>query len=334
VATTRFPHDAARRYAAEPDFAEWGARLLVHGLDLRHSPSVEIFCRLMSRELPRLDLLVNNACQTVRRPPGFYAHLLDLEERPIEALPAELRPLLRSHHDTVRLLARAGVAAAEASGESPGGLVAWRGGGAGIGLRHPARLSQVRFGLDEGPRQEGLFPAGALDADLQQVDLRAVNSWRLTLAEVETAEMIEVHLVNAVAPFILCARLKPLLLRAPERDKHVVNVSAMEGVFSRGTKTDRHPHTNMAKAALNMLTLTSARDYVRDGIHMNAVDTGWITDEDPLVHARRKRDELGFQPPLDVVDGAARVLDPFLSGLRTGRHPHGRFFKDYMPSSW
>jgi NAD(P)-dependent dehydrogenase (short-subunit alcohol dehydrogenase family) len=334
VATTRFPHDAARRYAAEPDFAEWSGRLRIHGLDLRHSPSVEIFCSQVGRELPRLDLLVNNACQTVRRPPGFYAHLLDFEERPIEALPAELRPLVQAHHACVRLLEGASAPAAEPPGESFGGLVAWRGGGAGLGLRHSARLSQVRFGFDEGARREDLFPDGALDADLQQVDLRATNSWRLTLAEVPAPEMIEVQLVNAVAPFILCARLKPLMRSTPRRDKHVVNVSAMEGVFSRGTKTDRHPHTNMAKAALNMLTLTSARDYVRDGIHMNAVDTGWITDEDPFLHATRKRDELGFQPPLDVVDGAARVLDPFLSGLNTGRHAYGRFFKDYAPSGW
>jgi NAD(P)-dependent dehydrogenase (short-subunit alcohol dehydrogenase family) len=334
VATTRFPHDAARRYAAEPDFVEWGGRLRVHGLDLRHSPSVEIFCSRMTRELPRLDLLVNNACQTVRRPPGFYAHLLAFEERPIEALPAELQPLVQPHHECVRLLESASAGVDESGGERFGGLVAWRGGGAGLGLRHSARLSQVRFGFDEGARREDLFPDGALDADLQQVDLRATNSWRLTLAGVPTPEMIEVQLVNAVAPFILCARLKPLMLRTPERDKHIVNVSAMEGVFSRGTKTDRHPHTNMAKAALNMLTLTSARDYVKDGIHMNAVDTGWITDEDPFVHATRKRDELGFQPPLDVVDGAARVLDPFLSGLNTGHHAHGRFFKDYAPSAW
>jgi NAD(P)-dependent dehydrogenase (short-subunit alcohol dehydrogenase family) len=334
VATTRFPHDAARRYAAEPDFAEWGVRLRIHGLDLRHPPSVEIFCAQMCRELERLDLLVNNACQTVRRPPDFYEHLLDFEERPIEALPAELRPLVGSHHGCVRLLEGASVPPAAASADGCGGLVAWRGGGAGIGLRHPARLSQVRFGFDEAERREDLFPAGTLDADLQQVDLRTVNSWRLALSEVSTPEMIEVQLVNAVAPFVLCARLKPLMLRTPGRDKHVVNVSAMEGVFSRGTKTDRHPHTNMAKAALNMLTLTSARDYVRDGIHVNAVDTGWVTDEDPFVHAARKRDELGFQPPLDVVDGAARVLDPFLSGLNTGRHEHGRFFKDYAPSSW
>jgi NAD(P)-dependent dehydrogenase (short-subunit alcohol dehydrogenase family) len=332
VATTRFPHDAARRYASEPDFADWASRLRVHGLDLRHSPSVEIFCSQVSHELGRLDLLVNNACQTVRRPPGFFEHLLPFEEQPVDALAPELRPLVASHHECVRLLE--GVPVADAPTETFGGLVAWRGGGAGLGLRHSARLSQVRFGFDEGARREDLFPDGALDADLQQVDLRAVNSWRLTLAEVSTPEMIEVQLVNSVAPFILCARLKPLMLRVPGRDKHVVNVSAMEGIFSRGTKTDRHPHTNMAKAALNMMTLTAARDYVKDGIHMNAVDTGWITDEDPFVHAARKRDELGFQPPLDIVDGAARVLDPYLSGLNTGEHAYGKFFKDYLPSAW
>jgi NAD(P)-dependent dehydrogenase (short-subunit alcohol dehydrogenase family) len=124
------------------------------------------------------------------------------------------------------------------------------------------------------------------------------------------------------------------MLRCGTRDAHVVNVSAMEGIFSRGTKTHRHPHTNMAKAGLNMLTLTSARDYVQDGIHMNAVDTGWVTDEDPFVHAERKREELDFQPPLDVVDGAARLLDPFFDGLRSGEHVWGRFLKDYRPSSW
>ncbi len=334
VAATRFPHDAARRYAAEPDHAQWRDRLHVHGLDLRHSPSVELFCRYLRQALPRLDLLVNNACQTVRRPPGFYAHLLDVERQPLAHLPEGQRPTLRSHHECVTALEGAPRLTSGAHAENDGGLVAWSGGGAGLGLRASAELSQVRYDFDDAARRPDLFPGGRLDADLQQVDLRAQNSWRLTLAEVPTPEMIEVQLVNAVAPFVLCKELKPLFLRTPGRDQHVVNVSAMEGVFSRGTKTFRHPHTNMAKAALNMLTLTSARDYVQDGIHMNAVDTGWITDEDPFLHAERKKSELDFQPPLDVVDGAARVLDPFLHGLNSGAHFWGRFLKDYQPSSW
>jgi NAD(P)-dependent dehydrogenase (short-subunit alcohol dehydrogenase family) len=142
-----------------------------------------------------------------------------------------------------------------------------------------------------------------------------------------------VHLVNAVAPFVLNARLKGLMLRHPSRDKHIVNVSAMEGQFYRGTKTDRHPHTNMAKAALNMMTRTSAQDYARDGIFMNAVDTGWVTDEDPADLAERKHAE-GFRPPLDIIDGAARVVDPVFDGHRTGQHRFGLFFKDYAPTPW
>jgi NAD(P)-dependent dehydrogenase (short-subunit alcohol dehydrogenase family) len=156
----------------------------------------------------------------------------------------------------------------------------------------------------------------------------------MALADVPAPEMLEVQLVNSVAPFILCSKLKSLMMRVPSRDKHIVNVSAMEGQFSRYTKTDKHPHTNMAKAALNMMTFTSAPDYAEHGIFMNAVDTGWVTDEDPLHHAERKQREADFQPPLDIVDGAARICDPFFSGLLTGEHVFGKFLKDYQPVPW
>ena len=179
-----------------------------------------------------------------------------------------------------------------------------------------------------------LFPRGALDADLQQVDQRTVNSWRLPLAEVGTTELLEVQLVNAIAPFLLNARLKPLMLRERTFDKHIVNVSAMEGQFYRSFKTDKHPHTNMAKAALNMMTRTSASDYAKDGIFMNSVDTGWVTDEDPLYLAQRKTEDCGFHPPLDIVDGAARIVDPIFDGINTGRHVWGQFLKDYKPTAW
>lgn len=337
IVTTRFPVDAAARYAREPDFAEFRERLQVFGLDLRHTPSVEAFARALAGRLPRLDYLLNNACQTVRRPAGFFRHLLEQESRPLHELPAEWQPLLAAHTELCRSVAAAPAAHAAAlllpTNVDAAAQPALRSQPALEGLVHSAALSQRRY-LDEDFRDgESLFPAGRYDEDLQQVDLREVNSWRLRLHEVQTAELLEVQLINAIAPYTLNARLRPLMAATPGRHKHIVNVSAMEGQFYRTTKTDRHPHTNMAKAALNMMTRTSAPDYLRDGIHMNAVDTGWVTDEDPAVHAARKA-ELGFAPPLDIIDGAARIVDPIFEGHRTGEHPWGQFLKDYRPAPW
>lgn len=330
IATTRFPKDSALRFSKEDDFKDWGHRLDIYGLDLRHTPSVEIFAHYVQQKYERLDLLLNNAAQTVRRPPGFYEHLLDNENRHLADFTSEQQMLLSSYNSCLQQLNRA----PDTTTNEAAIPAVWHGQGLGVGLKASALLSQIPYSYDDSKDLKLIFPEGRLDADLQQVDLRETNSWRLKIGEIQTSEMLEVQLVNAVAPFVLCNVLAPMMKRDFTGKKHIVNVTAMEGKFQRFKKEPRHPHTNMAKAALNMLTNTMSGELSEHGIFVNAVDTGWVTDEDPVKLAKLKEDIHDFQPPLDIVDGAARICDPFFDGILRGQHWSGKFLKDYRPIDW
>ncbi|WP_214106445.1 SDR family NAD(P)-dependent oxidoreductase [Acrocarpospora catenulata] len=290
LVTTRFPGDAARRFAAVRDCQDWLARLHIHGVDLLDLAGVAGLLDSVHQRFDHLDILVNNAAQTIRRPAAYYREVRSAESEPLRGLAA-------------RIDVTGAVAALPPA--LPGKPVA---------------------------ELESLFPAGRADETGQPLDLRERNSWSLRLHEVEPAEWLEAQLVNAFAPFLLTSRLRGLLAASPYPDRYVVQVSAMEGSFSRTHKTVRHPHTNMAKAALNMLTRTAAADYAAAGIHMNSVDTGWVTDERPYPEKTAQR-AAGFRPPLDVIDGAARVYDPIVRGVG-GRPVSGLFLKDYRPVEW
>jgi NAD(P)-dependent dehydrogenase (short-subunit alcohol dehydrogenase family) len=314
--TTRFPRDAVRRFTSLPDSADWIHRLKVVGIDLRDPAQVIGLAESVSAAGP-LDILINNATQTVRRSPGAYQPLVDAELAPLPDGPLpELVTFGHTNDPHPQALSRSVTA-------------------------HPI-LAAAAEKADELTEQamaagssslERLAAGTAIDAGGLLPDLDHVNSWTQHVQEVDPLEMLEVQLANTTAPFILVSRLRPAMRASTARRKYVVNVSAMEGVFGRGYKGPGHPHTNMAKAAVNMLTRTSAREmFETDGILMTSVDTGWITDERPHPTKVRLAEE-GFHAPLDLVDGAARVYDPIVRG-EAGEDVFGVFLKDYATGSW
>ena len=299
IVTTRFPHAAARRFHAEEDSGDWKERLHLYGLDLRNIPAVESFAHHLLDTEPALDIIIHNAAQTIRRPPGFYQELVTQEQRPSETISAEARRLVVQEAPSTLAISDSSVLL-------------------------PAVLPSVT----------DVLPAEDMEDNEERADSRHINSWLLRLDEVSAPEMLEVQLVNSIAPFLLNSRLKALLLRSPFPRRFIVNVSAVEGQFRRH-KTVYHPHTNMAKAALNMMTRTSGEDFARDGIYMNSVDTGWVTDENPTPKRTRNQEERGFFAPLDIVDGMARIYHPIAHGITHEEEPlFGLFLKDYAPCPW
>jgi len=438
--TTRFPVDAAQRYAKEEDFDDWKERLDILGpLDFQDLRGLSLFCEAFAERCPRLDILINNAAQTIARPRRFWHNLLTYETTPVEAMPQAWRDVLHNptcqlegqrvswfdgqevgytaaisspnqvepeHIDFVQLSTekekQVEVIAIEEYDEQKDNAYVVECGEqtdhasvecgeqadntlrvecdepvgdtplvecdepvgdtplvecdeqAGI-TKHSRCEDSAATGQESVARPLGNitevqpcseaiqpeacgvicteFPEGEADAYGQQVDMRTSNTWVRKLVDVPIEELLQTHAVNAMAPFVLVKTLKRLMVARQEGDEaYIINVSAREGKFNKSYNSMCHPHTNMAKASLNMLTRTSADDYATNGIYMNSVDTGWVTDETPLPqHSEHKgRCDEVFEPPLDELDGAMRVLDPILNA----RNEYGFFLEDYVPAQW
>ncbi len=324
--TTRFPRDAVRRFAAMEDSAEWLDRLTVVGIDLRDPTQVISLADDVAAAGP-LDILINNACQTVRRTPGAYSRLVEMESAP---LPTDVALPRMLTFDRISEAHPAMIAGALAEH-----VVAHPESSAAVASRTAADLTALALTAGSASLARHL-DGTAVDAGGLLPDLQEQNSWTQHVDEVDPLELLEVQLCNQTAPFLLISRLRASMRAAVAggaRRAYVVNVSAMEGQFSRRYKGPGHPHTNMSKAALNMLTRTSAGEmFESDRILMTAVDTGWITDERPHQEKLRIAAE-GWHAPLDLVDGAARVYDPIVQG-EAGVDLYGHFLKDYAPSPW
>lgn len=341
IVTTRFPHDAADRYAKEVDASFFSERLHIYGIDFRDVAMVHGFCSQIKLSFSRLDVIINNAAQTVRKPPKFYEHLLEAESRPVNigsGKAAHVVDVYKQNGGNYLFLENSSDADVKDS-ENSVGFSASNSIRSFANVNTSAALSQVHFmQVDGEENNDALFPQGRLDRDDQQVDLRSENSWLLELGQVSTVEMLECHVINVFTPWILISELKSIMQATNVRpdgadkrcDKYIVNVSAMEGQFYR-PKTIYHPHSNMAKAGLNMMTRTAAAGFAEISIFMTAVDTGWITDENPVDQWHKRENA---PPPLDEFDAAMRVLDPVIEGMEGKEPVWGVFLKNYHATRW
>ncbi|WP_259828291.1 SDR family NAD(P)-dependent oxidoreductase [Chryseobacterium pyrolae] len=288
VLTTRFPALALELMQQEADYEDWKEKLWVYGLDLRNLKAIQDFIDFYKTRFDTLDILINNAAQTIKYPDEYYLPIIKHEkEKWVEF--KNIQNLFPNQTEISSEIAKLEYAQNE---ETP--------------------VALTRFG--------------------QPVDNREKTSWNSTLEEVSMYELVEVNLINHIAPYFLIKELKPLMKNSAFQEKFIINVTSSEGIFSYDNKTVFHPHTNMTKAALNMMTLTSAREFENDQIYMSAVDVGWISTG-AKESLRKKQFEQGYIPPLDSVDGAARILHPIAEGIK-GNYYSGVLLKNYKINTW
>lgn len=288
VITTRFPAIALEQFQKEPDFKDWQDRLIVYGLDLRNIQEIAEFIKFYKSKFSSLNILINNAAQTIKYPNEYYLPILKKEQKILE--------ILNQNQNLIE---------------------------------NKTPVLEKMNALNQAYLENSNIKLNRFD---QPVDNREKTSWNSTLEEISLHELIEVNLINQIAPFFLIKELKPLLENSNFEEKFIINVTSSEGIFNHSNKTYFHPHTNMTKASLNMMTLTSAKEFSKKNIFMSCVDVGWISTG-ATENLRKKQFDQGYIPPLDPVDGASRILDPIIKGIN--KNPvFGVLLKNYKTTPW
>ena len=339
--TSRFPKDALFKFQKDPDYEKWKNNLVIYPIDFRIFESTIKFIQFINDNFPHVDILINNAAQTIRRTASYYKYLLPIETKDLTKEEDKkiikndfinLQKQLKESESTTKLNNLS-----QAKKEIQNALISL--------VDNKSKeyqeilplsviASQIRI-MEEKSQPHVTVMGG----DGQPYDFsKGKNSWNFEFDEIPFQEFTEVQIINTWTPYYLCVKLKPLMMNSPFPDKYIVNVTSVEGIFNH-YKRSSHVHTNMAKAALNMFTRTCG-SYLKDiGIYMTCVDTGWVSPMNEMNSLLDKDKKNSYENefvnvPLDELDGAMRVLHPIIEGIKNKNYLYGILLKDYVKSPW
>ena len=333
--TSRFPKDTLFKYQQDPEYEKWKNNLVIYPIDFRIFESTIKFVKFINENFPHVDILVNNAAQTIRRTASYYKYLLPTETK--ELNPEDEKKVIKNDYINLQKQLKEGEKSKNSKKEIENSLISL------VNNDNPdykeilplsVIASQIRI-MEEKEQPHVTVMGG----DGQPYDFSGgKNSWNFEFDEIPFQEFTEVQIINSWTPYYLCVKLKPLMLKSPFTDKYIVNVTAVEGIFNHFKKTT-HVHTNMAKAALNMFTRTCGKYLEKENIYMTCVDTGWVSHMgemnkmlDPKTQEHSEH-EMAIVP-LDELDGAMRVLHPIIEGIKNKKYYSGVLLKDYVVSNW
>ena len=333
--TSRFPKDTLFKYQQDPDYEKWKNNLVIYPIDFRIFESTIKFVDFINENFPHVDILINNAAQTIRRTTSYYRYLLPTETKDLN--PEDEKKVIKNDYINLQKQLKEGEKSKNTKKEIENSLISL------VNNKNPEYkeilplsviASQIRI-MEEKEQPHVTVMGG----DGQPYDFSGgKNSWNFEFDEIPFQEFTEVQIINAWTPYYLCVKLKPLMMQSPFPDKYIVNVTSVEGIFNH-FKRSSHVHTNMAKAALNMFTRTCG-SYLKDiGIYMTCVDTGWVSPMNEMNSLLDKNKKKSYESefvniPLDELDGAMRVLHPIIEGIKNKNYLFGILLKDYIKSPW